>query len=241
MPRGGLKSSGGDWIVYSSALFFSFLLGNIASFMSAWLFLWHKSEMTNGTRWLLASKWHCEYQKDWSKTLLTTPLQTNTLTKTSLYCIYKESDISRLCSFCFSWSACFFADMFFSSVHQNSGDSFSSVNVRWQIVSSLNPKLKVDARPIYRDDETRSYCIDWSVQNPKLRFLFCPHFWKYCSFGDRPLECASFHCTVMLMIWIYGRLSHVSRNCQLQPNRDAYSPKLKAYNEMPQHQSTGTT
>lgn len=81
MPRGGLKSSGGDWIVYSSALDFSFLLGNIASFISAWLFLWHKSKMTNGTQWFLAFKWHWEYQKDWSKTLLAAPLQTNSLSE----------------------------------------------------------------------------------------------------------------------------------------------------------------
>lgn len=116
MPRGGLKSSGGDWIVYSSALFFSFLLGNIASFMSAWFFLWHKSEMTNGTQWLLASKRHCEYQKDWSKTLLATPLQTYSLSKISLYCIYKEPDISRLGSFFFfffSWCAYFLLTYFF--------------------------------------------------------------------------------------------------------------------------------
>lgn len=58
MLRGDLKSSGSDWIVYSSAGFFRFLLGNIASFMPAWLFLWHKSEMTNGTQQLPAAKWH---------------------------------------------------------------------------------------------------------------------------------------------------------------------------------------
>lgn len=145
MLRGGLKSSGGDWIVYSSALFFSFLLGNIASFMSAWLFLWHKSEMTNSTQWLLAFQQHCEYQKDWSKTLLAT--HSNTLTKISLYCIYKESDISRLGSFLFFHGVLIFCWHVFSSVHQNSGDSFTLAYAHWQFASSQNPKFTVDAQP----------------------------------------------------------------------------------------------
>lgn len=57
--RTGLKSSGGwggDWIVYSFALFFTSLLGNAASFISALLTL------SNGPRRSAASKWHCPYQ-----------------------------------------------------------------------------------------------------------------------------------------------------------------------------------
>lgn len=155
MPRGGLKSSGGDWIVYSSACFFSFLLGNIASFMSAWLFLWHKSEMTNATRWLLASKWHCEYQKDWSKTVLATPLQTSILTKIFVLYINRNSDIYRLCSSCFFFFNCLivffplscasFSLMCFFLQSTELGDSFRSAYAHWQIVSSQNPKFTVDA------------------------------------------------------------------------------------------------
>lgn len=63
---GELKEFRGDWIVYGSALSFSFPLGTRASFMSARLFLWPNLEVTNGaTRWLLAPERHCDFQKDW--------------------------------------------------------------------------------------------------------------------------------------------------------------------------------
>lgn len=41
--------------LFTALLSFSvFLSGNIVSFMSGWLFLWHKSEMSNDAQWRLA-------------------------------------------------------------------------------------------------------------------------------------------------------------------------------------------
>lgn len=75
----------GGWLncLQLCSLFFSlvFCWGNRASFASAWLFLWHPSQVTNGTRWLLAAKWDREYQKNWSKPLLATLLKNYVLAK----------------------------------------------------------------------------------------------------------------------------------------------------------------
>lgn len=121
----------------------------------------------------------------------------NALTKISLYCVYKESDISSCC--CFFMVCLFVADMFFfSSFHQNSGDSFSPVYAHWQIVSSQNPKFTVDAQPVYRDDETQLF--HW-LEGSEL--LFAPIFFFlniciYCLFRCCSFECTSFECNVLL-------------------------------------------
>lgn len=144
MLRGDLKSSGGDWIVYSSAGFFRFLLGNIASFMPAWLFLWHKSEMTNGTQRLPAAKWHCEYQKDWSNTLLAT-----FWTIYVYVYIHKECDMPRF------FSLFFFPNLFLLYPNELK-DSFEITLYLYRITH-----FQLIHSPVFRDDdETHSYCID---------------------------------------------------------------------------------
>lgn len=150
MPRGGWKSSGGWLNCLQLCSFFFFLVfcwGNRASFVSAWLFLWHTSEVTNGTRWLLAVKWDCEYQTNWSKPLLATLLKNYALLKLT-FCTVCLQGIWHLQALFYV----FFPANRFSCflVHIT---PFRSAYAHWQIVSSHKPVFKVDALPIFRDNE----------------------------------------------------------------------------------------
>lgn len=146
----------------------------------------------------------------------------NALTKISLYCVYKESDISSRCFF--SWCAyllltCFF----FSSFHQNSGDSFSPVYAHWQIVSSQNPKFTVDAQPVYRDDETHSYFIDWRVQNYCLPPFFFEIYVYIAYLGVVLLNAQALNAMYYwIMMWIWDRLRSI--NLQHQLRQDVCCP-----------------
>lgn len=163
MLRGDLKSSGSDWIVYSSAGFFRFLLGNIASFMPAWLFLWHKSEMTNGTQQYTAVLW---VAKGLIKHFISYFLNYICV------CIYIRNVTCHV-FFCLL----FFPDLFLLYPNELK-DSFEITLYLYRITH-----FQLIHSPVFRDDdETHSYCIDERVQ--KLKLAACLHFWQVYSFAD---------------------------------------------------------
>lgn len=160
----------GGWLncLQLCSLILVFCWGNRASFVSAWLFLWRTSEVTNGTRWLLAAKWDCEYQKNWSKPLLATLFKNYALLKLTFctVCLQGIWHLQALFYFFLLLTGFFYCFL----VHKT---LFRSAYAHWQIASSHKPIFKVDALPIFRDNERQFFFILIWVQKFKLGKAGC--------------------------------------------------------------------
>lgn len=121
----------------------------------------------------------------------------NALTKISLYCVYKESDISSCC--CFFMVCLFVADMFFFLL------STKTLEI---LLAQFMPTGRLYLHRIPNLQLMHSQYIEMMKHTVisligGFRIIVCPHFFFlniciYCLFRCCSFECTSFECNVLL-------------------------------------------